>query len=391
MNLPEPAGSDVGRLDVNLRIPAARWAETDLGAVRHNLRQLAARAGGTERVMGVVKADAYGHGAVSVAHVLVEEGVEILAVATIPEAVELRGAGLDGRVLVLAAPLPDALPAYRRLGLEAVVSSPEVADAVIETAPTVPVHVKVDTGMHRLGVAPERAAETVRRLRAAGVPVAALWTHLATADAPDPGFALEQVRRFDAVLADLGADAPATAHVANGPAHVRLPALTSRPALVRLGGVLYGLDSDRAMADATADLRPALRLLARVVHLQTVAPGESVSYGQTWTAPRPTRVATLAIGYADGLPRALSNRGEVGIGGRRFPIAGRVCMDMTMVSLGEPGGPGDAVEIGAEAVLFGPGGPSAESVAEAAGTMAYELTTGLAARVPRVVRGAEPG
>ena len=171
-------------------------------------------------------------------------------------------------------------------------------------------------------------------------------------------------------------------HVANGPAHVRLPALTSRPALVRLGGVLYGLDSDGAMADATADLRPALRLVARVVHLQTVAPGESVSYGQTWTAERPTRVATLAIGYADGLPRALSNRGEVGVDGRRFPIVGRVCMDMTMVSLGEPGGPGDAVEIGAEAVLFGPGGPSAESVAEAAGTMAYELTTGLAARVP---------
>ena len=362
---------------------AALLAETDLGAVRHNLRQLAERAGGAEHVMGVVKADAYGHGAVPVARVLVEEDVGVLAVATVPEAAELRQAGIGARVLVLAAPLPEFLPAYERLGLEAVVSSAEVAQAVVQTTPAVPVHVKVDTGMHRLGLAPADAPETVRQLQAAGVPVAALWTHLATADAAQPDFALEQVRRFDAVVRELGDDAPPLVHLANGPAHVRLPPLASRPALVRLGGVLYGLASDRAMADAMAGLRPALRLVARVVHLQTVDRGESVSYGQTWTAERPTRVATLAVGYADGLPRALSNRGEVGIGGRRFPIVGRVCMDMTMVSLGAPGAA--PVGVGDEAVVFGPGGPSAEDAADAAGTISYELATGLAARVPRRV------
>ena len=363
--------------------PAALWAETRLGAVRHNLRQLAAPAGGAGRVMGVVKADAYGHGAVAVARVLAEEGVGVLAVATVPEAAELRQAGIDARVLVLAAPLPEFLPAYERLGLEAVVSSAEVAEAVVRNAPTVPVHVKVDTGMHRLGLAPVDAPGVVRQLQAAGVPVAALWTHLATADAAQPGFALEQVRRFDAVVRELGADAPPLVHLANGPAHVRLPPLTSRPALVRLGGVLYGLDSDAAMAGATAHLRPALRVVARVVHLQTVAPGESVSYGQTWTAERPTRVATLAVGYADGLPRALSNCGWVGLADTRAPVVGRVCMDMTMVSLGEPGAL--AVAVGDPAVVLGPGGPSAEEVAAAAGTISYEVATQIAARVPRRV------
>ena len=197
--------------------------------------------------MGVVKADGYGHGAVAVSRVLMEEGVAWLAVATVPEAVELREAGVEARMLVFAAPLPETLPAYETWGLDAVVSSSEGADAVIARAPFVPVHVKVDTGMHRLGVAPRTAAGVVRRLTEAGVEVAAVWTHLATADGADAGFALEQVRRFDAVLRDLGDDAPPLVHVANGPAHVRLPPLTSRPALVRLGGVLYGLDSDRAM------------------------------------------------------------------------------------------------------------------------------------------------
>ncbi|PAP76726.1 alanine racemase [Rubrivirga marina] len=356
-------------------------AEVDLSAIRHNVRQLAGRG----EIMGVVKADGYGHGAVPVSRVLIEEGVGWLAVATVPEAAELREAGVQTRILVLAAPLPDYLPAYEALGLDAVVSSVEVADAVIGRAPFVPVHVKVDTGMHRLGVPPEEAAGTVRRLTEAGVEVVAVWTHLATADADDPGFALEQVRRFDGVLRDLGADAPPLVHVANGPAHVRLPPLTSRPALVRLGGVLYGLDSDRAMTPDTVDLRPAMRLVSRVVHLQTVPPGESVSYGRTWTAERPTVIATLAVGYADGIPRALSNRGAVGIRGARYPIVGRVCMDMTMVSLGDPDGAGREVRRGDESVLFGRGGPSAEQTAAAAGTIPYELTTGLTRRVPRIV------
>jgi alanine racemase len=339
--------------------------------------------------MAVVKADAYGHGAAQVARALGEEGVGWLAVATVPEAVALREAGVGGRLLVLAAPRPAFLAAYERHGLDVVVSSAEVADAVAAHGGGLRAHVKVDTGMHRLGLAPDAAPDAVRSLGAApGVEVVALWTHLATADAADPSFALAQTRRFDGVLAALGSDAPPLVHVRNGPSVVRLPPLTSRPALVRLGGVLYGLASDPAMTPAMGGLRPAMRLVADVVHLQTVAPGESVSYGRTWTAERPTRVATLAAGYADGVPRALSGGGWVGVGGARCPVVGRVCMDMLMVSLGRPDGPGAAVRLGDPAVLFGPGGPTAEEAAAAAGTISYELTSGLTERVAHVYTGA---
>ncbi|MDT7857868.1 alanine racemase [Rubrivirga sp. S365] len=370
--------------------PGPIWAETDLDAIRHNARLLMEKARPDEAV-AVVKANAYGHGAAPVARALGGVGVRRFAVARLDEAVALREAGVDGPLLVFAAPLDGELAAYERHGLTAAVSSPEVAAAVAERG-GLTVHVKVDTGMHRLGFAPEAAADAVRRLQAApGVTVEALWTHLATADGDDAAFALEQVRRFDGVLRDLGDAAPPLIHVRNGPAVVRLPPLTSRPALARLGGVLYGLASDPALLPFMGGLRPALRLVSRVVHVQTVAAGESVSYGRTWTAERPTRVATLAVGYADGVPRALSNRGEVGLGGRRFPVAGRVCMDLLLVDLGAPDGPGGAVRRGDEAVVFGRGGPSAEEAAAAAGTMAYELTCGLAARVPRVFRGQNAG
>ena len=359
--------------------PVAIRAEVDLDAIRHNAGLLLARAG-DDAVMGVVKADAYGHGAVPVARALAAASVERFAVATVPEAIELRDAGIEAPILVLAAPLDAFLGAYVEHDLEAVVSSPEVAASVLRRG-GLTVHVKVDTGMHRLGLDPATAADTVRLLGAApGVTVAALWTHLATADAADPSFALEQVRRFDGVLAALGDDAPPLVHVGNGPAVLRLPRLTSRRALVRLGGALYGLASDRALAPSMEALRPAMRLVTRVVHVQTVAAGEAVSYGRTWTAERPTRVATLAAGYADGVPRALSNVGTVGLGGTRCPIVGRVCMDMLMVDASAA----PDVRRGDEAVLFGPGGPSALDAAEAAGTVSYELTSGLTARVPRV-------
>jgi alanine racemase len=173
-------------------------------------------------------------------------------------------------------------------------------------------------------------------------------------------------------------------HLANTGALVQLPDAVRRRALVRTGGFLYGLPSSDLVAER-ADLQPVMRLITRVVHLQTVAAGETVSYGQTWTADAPTRIATLPIGYGDGLPRQLSNRGEVGIGGRRYRIAGRVCMDFTMLDLGPPDGSGASIAVGDEAVVFGPGGPSALEVAGWAGTLTYDLTCGLTARVPRVV------
>ena len=380
-------------------------ADIDLGAIRHNARTLA-RLAAPAALLGVVKADAYGHGAEQVANVLVEEGVQQLAVATVGEAVQLREAGVTVPILVFAAPLAESLAAYARLELGVTVSSPEVAEAVVEAARVhgpLACHVKVDTGMHRLGFSPEAVPEALRYLaEAPGVTVDALWTHLATADG-DLDYAREQLRAFSALVDRLGPLAPPTVHVANGPALIRLTHEVARPStLIRAGGVLYGLSSsgDLAPEANAAGLKPAMRLSTRVVHLQTVEAGESVSYGRAWVAPEARRIATLAAGYADGVPRALSSSGHVGIGGRLYPIAGRVCMDMLMVDLGPPqaSAPGTerphgsgAIRVGDEAVLFGAGGPDILRQADAAGTISYDLTCGLAPRVARTWRDGAPG
>ncbi|GAB5534026.1 MAG: alanine racemase [Rubricoccaceae bacterium] len=365
-------------------------AEIDLGAIRHNVRVLRQLAGDAD-LMGVVKADAYGHGAVFVARALVEEGVDALAVATVGEAQGLREAGIEAEILVFSAPLPEQLPLYAQHDLRVTVSSAHVARFVADAARQhgpLTIHVKVDTGMHRLGLAPGEVAHVVRQLgETPGVLVEGLWTHLATADEPTTEFVTEQVRRFQSVVDELCADTPPVVHVANGPALLRGLVLAQSNMRVRVGGILYGLASSPSLQRdvEAAGLRPAMRLVSRVVHLQTVDVGESVSYGRTWTAERPTRVATVAAGYADGLLRAY--KGPVGVGEGRYPVVGRVCMDMMLIDLGDPEGPGASVAVGDEATLFGAGGVSAVDAAATAGTLSYELTSGLTARVPRIEVG----
>jgi len=289
----------------------------------------------------------------------------------------------------MGAPLPEHLPSFARYGLTVTVTSPEVADAVVEAAERagpLTVHVKVDTGMNRLGVEPADVPGVLAQLYGApGVEVEGLMTHFATVDRV---FTVAQAERFDALLAALGESAPPLIHVSNSGTLLVVPevAAVGRP-IVRAGGALYGLVSDRVAEGPAAGLRPAMRLVSRVVHVQTVEAGEAVSYGRTWTAETTRRIAVVACGYGDGLPRALSNSGTVGVGGLQWRVAGRVCMDMLMIDLGEADGPGGDVRPGDEAVLFGEGGPSAQRVAEQADTIAYALTTGLTARVPRVYVG----
>ncbi len=363
-------------------------AEINLAHLRHNARALTARAGDAD-VMGVVKADAYGHGAVRVARALREEGVRHFAVATAAEAVRLRRAGIDEAILVFSAPLPAQLPVYARHALDVTVSSREVAEAVIATARAagpLRVHVKVDTGMGRLGLSPSETPAVVRMLeRAPGVTVAGLWTHFATIG---DAFVNEQAARFEAVVRRLGGALPV--HTANSGALLSPPehfSLTGTE-LVRMGVALYGIYGPSAML--SEDLRPVMRLRTRVTHLKTVAPGTTISYDRTWTAPRRTRIATVGAGYADGYPRRLSNRAEVGLHGRRFPVVGTVCMDMFMVDLGPPDGPAATVDLGDPVVLFGAGGPSAFEVARWAQTITYEICTGVAARVPRIYHDETP-
>jgi alanine racemase len=366
-------------------------AEINLAHLRHNLHVLQEHAGAAD-VMGVVKANAYGHGAVRVAEALRQEGVRAFAVATVPEAVRLRIAGLTDTLLVFAAPLPAYLPAYARHDLDVTVSSADVAEAVSAAAKRwgpLRVHVKIDTGMGRLGVPPGDAARVIRMLeRARGVTVAGIWTHFASADEGDDAFTRAQLDRFSEALAPVETGA-ARLHTANSAALLRLPEhlhSLARP-WVRTGIALYGLANVPALAQG-AGLRPVMRLTSRVTHLKVVEPGTPISYGRRWHAARRSRIATIGAGYADGYPRLLSNRGTVGLHGKRYPVAGTVCMDMFMVDLGDPDGPGAEMAVGDEVVLFGPGGPSAIEVASWAQTIPYEICCGIAGRVPRYYRDA---
>jgi alanine racemase len=364
-------------------------ATVDLGALRHNARRLQARAEGAD-LMAIVKADAYGHGARPVVDVLRDEGVRHFAVARPAEGVQLREDGVTERILVLGAPFPDNLDVYRRHDLDLTVSSPDAAAAARRAgtaARPLRVHAKVDTGMGRIGLSPDTAPSVIGRLaEAPGVTLAGVWTHFATADDPDSAFPETQLSRFRAVLDALPATAaPEHVHVANTGALLTLgaPALEFPAPLVRTGIALYGLAA-RADLHDRIDLRPALRLEARVTHVKTVAPGTPISYGATWRAPRRTRIATLGVGYGDGYPRLCSGRASVRIGGARRPIVGTICMDMCMVDLGPPDQPlARSVTVGDQTVLFGPKGPTLYDVADWADTIPYEICCHLSPRVPR--------
>ncbi|MEZ4699600.1 MAG: alanine racemase [Rhodothermales bacterium] len=364
-------------------------AELSLDRLRSNVRtlmRLAAPAG----LLAVIKANAYGHGAYRVAQVLETEGVRDFAVARLDEALRLRSEGLESHILVIGAPLKEHLPLYRRHRIGMTVSSADIAHAAQEPAPGEPpleVHVKIDTGMRRIGVAPEEAAGVVRALvDTPGVTLGSVWTHFASAGAADPSFAHEQIALFDAVQAALDA-AYIPIHIGNTNALLRLRDRlcgTDRER-VRVGGALYGV-SHAPERLAEAGLLPVMRMTSRVVHVKTVPAGASVSYGRTWFARAPTLIATVATGYADGYPRALSNRGRARIGDILYPVAGTVCMDMTMLDLGPPGGPGASVRAGDEVVLFGPEGPSIYEVAAWSDRTPYEILCGISPRVPRFDR-----
>ncbi len=364
---------------------ATTIARINLDALRHNARQLSAHLGTTE-LMAVVKADAYGHGAVPVARALADEGVDWFAVATIAEARALRAAGISGKILVFAAPLPGFLAAYARYDLHVTVSSVAVARAVAAAAtPEAPlhVHIKIDTGMGRIGVHPDEALDVIGWLQAVPhVVVEGVWTHFATADDLDLTFANQQWASFQAIAAQLPSPKPLL-HITNSDAVFNHPNTFQQRGrwLARLGISMYTGHAQHAPKLA---LRPVMQLLSRVTHIKTVEAGTPISYGCRWIAPQRTRIATIGAGYADGYRRVLTNRSEVAIHGQRYPVAGTVCMDMFMIDLGPIGSPGDAVQVGDTVVLFGEGGPSAAELARLADTIPYEICCGVSARVPRV-------
>jgi alanine racemase len=363
------------------------WAEIDLGAVRHNARVLADLAA-PARLCAVVKADGYGHGAVPVARAALEGGAEWLGVALVEEGVVLRDAGIDAPVLVLSQPPHEAFSEMVARRLTPTVYTLE-AVAALEAAAAgagVPVHVKVDTGMHRVGARPDEALAVARAVEASSsLRLEGLWTHLAVADEPGNPYTGEQLARFDAVVADLAAAGlrPQLLHAANSAGAIAHPG--ARYDLVRCGIALYGHAPSSEVA--AAGLRPAMALKARVSYVKRVDAGARLSYGLRYRAEAATVIATVPLGYADGVTRRLSAVGAaVLIGGRRCPLAGTVTMDQVMVDCG----PDAVVAPGDEVVFFGRQGDEeigAEEWADALDTISYEVVCGIGPRVPRVYTG----
>ena len=338
--------------------------------------------------MAVVKADAYGHGAVPVARTAIDTGATWLGVATPEEALPLRAAGIVSRILVLGPIAPEQADLVVSQHLDQCVSDSGQAETLDRAARargrSLAVHLKVDTGMGRVGLRPHEVRKAVEKICAlASVRLVGLMTHFAEAEAEDPAFAREQLARFEEAARDLVAAGIAVPirHAANSAGLLLLP--EARLDLVRPGIMLYGYHPRGPQREPEPLLRPALRFRTLISQVRDVARGESVSYGRTFVAPRDLRVATLPVGYADGCGRLLSNRGHALVRGRRVPIVGRVCMDMTMVDVsGLPD-----VRMGDEAVLIGRQGEeeiSADEVAEAQGTISYEVLCRIGPRVPRV-------
>ena len=356
-------------------------AEVDLDAIRHNVRTL--KPAGAE-LMAVVKADGYGHGAVEVARAALDAGATWLGVALVEEGLALRDAAIRAPVLLLSEPPPGSEKDALAADLTATVYSDRAVAAVAEAAGALgraaAVHVKVDTGMHRVGVHPPADAPAfVRRALDAGLEVEGVWTHLARAE-DDRETTLRQLATFDLVLAELGEAGvrPRLVHAANSAGTLLYPG--AHHSLVRVGIAMYGLDPGGGLA-SRAGVRPALSWRSAVTAVRRLDAGESVSYGHRYRLDTASTLATVPVGYADGYRRTLSSRADVLIGGRRRRVAGTVTMDQILVDCGD-----DPVEAGDEVVLIGRQGDevvTADELAEHCGTIGYEIVCGIGARVPR--------
>ena len=381
------------------------WAWIDLDALRHNARRAIDCADG-RTVIGVVKADGYGHGAADIAGGLMAEGVARLAVVSVGEGAELRRAGIVAPVLLLGG-FDDAANAERALkwGLTPVLHdqrSFELARTFGRSGSPLSVEVEIDTGMRRMGVEPRTARALLGRIaETPQLSLSGVFTHLARADESNLRPSRAQVVDFAAIVRDLAAGAaanarPIDAHIANSAGLLRLADIETPEAglmttAVRPGLMLYGVSPFADRSAEALDLEPVMTLAARVVAIRSVSSGETVGYGGEWRADRDTRVATLPLGYADGIPRSLLGRGEVFLAGKMRPIVGRVSMDYIGVDVGDA-----EVEVGQLATLFGrtPEGKRVpvEGLAAAAGTIGYEILVGVGSRVPRQVgHGLPPG
>jgi alanine racemase len=361
------------------------WAEVDLAAIKHNIRTLAAMAPGAE-VMGVVKGYAYGHGNPASAVAMIEAGATRLGVARVAEGLHLRDAGIEVPIHVFSEPPLEAAPLFVELGLTATIYTEAFARALSEAAVAagarMPVHVKLDTGMHRVGLLAEDVEDAITTLRGLpGLEVEGAWSHFAVADVPDHPFSRKQLELFVDLVGKIEALGTPLRykHMANSAAALSLP--ESHLDIIRPGVASYGLWPGPHLV-GVADLRPALSLRSRVTMTKSMPAGERLSYGLRYELDRPSVVATIGCGYADGYDRRLSGAADVLIDGARHRVSGTVCMDQFMVDVGS-----SEVELGHHVTLIGAEGNDsipAEELAEIIGTINYEITARIPSRVPRI-------
>lgn len=360
------------------------WAEVDLDALRHNLAKVRASVGVRRGVIAVVKANAYGHGALPVAAALVEAGVEQLAVASIGEALELRAGGISHSLLVLSGQYGDAITELSRHGLEAVVCDPkiigELEEAQLPDADPLAVHIKLDSGMGRLGCSPGDFAALVAQVRASrSLRLAGVMTHLARADEEQTAATDLQLQCFGATT-KAHCDPDIIRHAANSAAIAQYPEATLDR--VRPGLALYGVEP---VPNRPLGLQPVLAWHTRVAHLRHLASGSPTGYGGRWQAPRPSIIGILPVGYADGYPWSAEGRAEVLIKGRRAPLVGAISMDLCAVDLTDI----EAPQVGDRCVLIGNSGAErvdAAQLAKWSGRLVYEVLTGIGSRVRRHYR-----
>ncbi|MGC9318280.1 MAG: alanine racemase [Armatimonadota bacterium] len=372
----------------------AAYLEIDLDAIRDNVRAIRQLIGSGRRIAAVVKANAYGHGAVEVARAALEAGATMLCVALVDEGIELRGAGITAPILVLGPPDVTEARLYLEHDLTATISSPAqastMADAARQADSAAPVHIKLDTGMGRHGARREvarrlaRELPTMPQLRVEGV-----LSHFADCTNPDLSWSREQLRRFREMLPLFRdfLDGPLLRHMANSAAIVRMPG--AHFDAVRPGSILYGINPGYPPDLVPDRVRQALSLRCRIGLVKRVEAGEPVGYGCTWRAPRESRIAVLPIGYADGYPRALSYAADALVGGRRCPVVGRVSMDAVTVDVTDAG-----ASAGDEAVLIGRQADeriTVEELAERAGSIVEEICSRLSHRLPRTYLGQAGG
>ena len=365
------------------------WAEINLDNLAHNIKEVRRVTKESSLVTAVVKANAYGHGSIEAAKVFLRNGADRLAVATLSEAVELRRAGIEAPILILGY-TPDcqhsiAVQNNITLAIYTIESAMELSRVATEHKKIAKIHIKIDSGMGRIGFRPEehslKLIEEITNLP--NLEVEGIFTHFAKADEVDKSYTKTQFDRFKWVIDNLKErkiEIPIV-HASNSAATIDQPEYNLN--MVRGGIMIYGLYPSNEVKKQNVDLKPAMTLKAKISNIKQVPSGTGISYGQIFTTERESKIATIPIGYADGYTRLLTSKAEVSIKGKRVPVVGKICMDQCMIDVTDI----EDVNIGDEVVLFGDGSnnsPHIDEIAEALGTINYEVICMVGRRVPRV-------